>query len=863
MDKQPTKNTIITLDIHGQNEGICRTGVPFPMGKVSSLNQLELRQHKKKVKCFARSLCCWPDGSIKWITLGFFHPIQDTNQYDLVILDTYNPKQPLNASLELQVQNSDEELVVSTSEFQFFIDKKTLSLNIKSSHNQRELLHISSLGASLSLRDNQQIIGKLNHWSSLSSQDLSDGACSAFELKLEGHFEYPTNKQPLQFVTVIEFYQALPFIKIQTTLHNPNPAKHPEGRWDLGDEGSELFKSLSFELDLAKNDSLTYRPSIDSEQRPIGANTKIIQHASGGTNWRSPVHVNKNNQVELETNGFEVTSDNIQIAHGNRATPILHSNNNINLTVEKFWQNFPTAFAINNSNIRIELFPANTNNSYHELQGGEKKSHTFWLNFSNQSNNLNWVHSPPIAKPNKEWLAKCQALPIFLATTEEDPIIKLIRSGLEHTDNFFAKREAIDEYGWRNFGDLYADHETLGYTGHELFISHYNNQYDPIYGFLKQFILTGDTRWFELADDLAKHVKDIDIYHTTEDRAEYNGGLFWHTDHYLPACTATHRSFSKRQESGAYEDHAGGGGPGGQHCYTTGLVYHYLLTGAEDSKQAVLTLTNWITHSYEGTGTCLELLLAVKNRHLLGLKDHISGQYPLDRGTANYIIALLDSYQLTQDKDYLQRVEHIIHHTAHPADNINERHLDNVEESWFYTVFLQAVSRYLFIKETKNTLDDAFYYARDVLLHYADWMLTHEYPYLEKPEILEFPNEAWTAQEPRKAHILAAAYYYSPERKQAYLDKARFFQDYVIKRLSTSPETTYTRTLVLLMQNQGMLEYYASLEAPTLHPPQQWPEASYHHSPRFAAGLVRALAKRLMKLSIHHEIQWLKMRIGK
>ncbi len=698
MDKQPSKNTVITLDVHGQSEGICKTGIPFPMGKVSSLDQLELRQHKKRVNCFAHSLCCWPDGSIKWITLGFFHPIQNTNQYDLVISDKYKSKQPLNSSPGLQVENSDEKLLLLTSEFQFFFDKKTLSLNVKSNHSQKELLHISSLGAALSLKDNQQITGKLNHWSSNASQDLSDGACSAIELKLEGYFEYPTNKQPLQFVTVIEFYQALPFIKVQTTLHNSNPAKHPEGRWDLGDEGSELFKSLSFELDLAKDDSLTYQSSIDSEQQPAGVNTKIIQHASGGTHWRSPVHVNNNNQVELDINGFEVTNGNIQVAHGNRATPILHSKNGIGLTIEKFWQNFPTAFEINNSHICIGLFPANASNC-HELQGGEKKSHIFWLNFSKQSNDLNWVHSPPIAKPSKEWVAQCHAMPIFLASTEKDPILKLIRSGLEHTDNFFAKREAIDEYGWRNFGDLYADHETLGYTGDELFISHYNNQYDPIYGFLRQFLLTSDTRWFELADDLAKHVKDIDIYHTTEDKADYNGGLFWHTDHYLKAYTATHRSLSKLHECDAYQDYEGGGGPGGQHCYTTGLAYHYLLTGAEDSKLAVLSLAKWITHVYEGTNTCIELLLAVKNRNVPYLKNQLSGQYPFDRGTANYIIALLDCYQLTEENTHLLQVEHIIHNTAHPADEITTRNLDDAEECWYYTVFLQAICRYLQIKE--------------------------------------------------------------------------------------------------------------------------------------------------------------------
>ena len=55
-------------------------------------------------------------------------------------------------------------------------------------------------------------------------------------------------------------------------------------------------------------------------------------------------------------------------------------------------------------------------------------------------------------------------------------------------------------------------------------------------------------------DELAGHVTDIDIYHTSRDRAAYNGGYFWHTQHYQPAGTATHRAYSSARGSS-------GGGP--------------------------------------------------------------------------------------------------------------------------------------------------------------------------------------------------------------------------------------------------------------------------------------------------------------
>jgi len=44
----------------------------------------------------------------------------------------------------------------------------------------------------------------------------------------------------------------------------------------------------------------------------------------------------------------------------------------------------------------------------------------------------------------------------------------------EHT--FERKREVIDEYGWRHFGDIYADHEAVRHTKPSPLVSHFNNQ---------------------------------------------------------------------------------------------------------------------------------------------------------------------------------------------------------------------------------------------------------------------------------------------------------------------------------------------------------------------------------------------------
>src|SRR5207249_2033536 len=84
-----------------------------------------------------------------------------------------------------------------------------------------------------------------------------------------------------------------------------------------------------------------------------------------------------------------------------------------------------------------------------------------------------------------------------------------------------------------------------------------------------------------------------DVYHTTEDRAAFNHGLFWHTTHYGTAATATHRGYSRRTV-------AHGGGPANEHCYTTGLLDHFHLTGHVPSRDTVLEMAQRIIDMDDG-----------------------------------------------------------------------------------------------------------------------------------------------------------------------------------------------------------------------------------------------------------------------
>ncbi len=632
----------------------------------------------------------------------------------------------------------------------------------------------------------------------------------------------------------------------QATLRNPSAAAHPDGQWDLGDPNSVFIDECYLET-MAPAKAIRISSDQDTIE-PEGKNFNLHQASSGLSHWNSPVHVDGSGEVNLPFQGYEFSLNGSVQARGKQATPTVEvagSSDFQYITFEHFWENFPSAIRGNQSSTYLSLLGA-LDSPETEIQPGEQKTR-YWHITSASYSALHVTHSP-------DYVAATQCLPFSQAHDSEGPIQKLIQKGIEGDNTFFDKREAIDEFGWRHFGELYADHEKALTPEVQYFVSHYNNQYDPVSGLINQWLTTADERWLTLADQLTRHVADIDVYHTSDDKPEYSGGLFWHTDHYVQAFTATHRTYSKRQPTDVYDDHAGGGGPGGQHCYTNGLLLHYLLTGNPASKDALLSVCEWIETYYDGDRTGIGFLLALKNSGTAGVKDVRTGQYPLDRGTGNYLQAMMDRYTLLGQVEDLNKCAHIIFNTVSPEDNLANRDLENIEETWFYTVFLQAVCRFIQIKESESQNDAAYAYAVRSLVHYANWMAKHEYAYLDKPDILEFPNQTWTGQDLRKLCVLHfARHYMEQEQAKTALRKADELLAKIESRLSGSEESQTTRVLCLMMQNANYDAYGKAPQPMTLK--EHYPSLASLTTPTLRHALLNTLRDFSLKRERHQAVK--------
>ncbi|GLR70922.1 hypothetical protein [Agaribacter marinus] len=816
--------------------------VPFAPGELLSHEDVKFfDNHDKEVLAYATPLSYWQDKSVRWLNVKGYLPLSCAN-------DSAQNKIYLKKSTYQHVKIK-EECVQNTTD----------TMHIKVIENKLSLSKTKFLDL---------IITPLN----VKLAFAVKGKSTITQTKIQHTFEteYTTDNTPygclikqsaalltegervgsLNARIAVNFASAS--IDIQVDVHNCQAQVPEQGKWDLGNPNSLSLKSMGFELttpqdyqrsiyisndailDEKNNDASNTNKCLYNQASYNDTNITLVQHSSGGKHWNSPNHKGADNKVTLSHKGasfFDGASNKII----ERANPILLTGSEeqtLSITPRHFWQKFPASIELNAHCCSINYVDIQTPDTI-EIQPGETKSHSISLALHatgeatpysdvaiHGKGNKNDKEFQVFIPPSRIDVAK--TLPWFSNAAKHEKLHSIVELGLSSESNFYEKREALDEFGWRHFGDIYADHEADTYDGDLPFVSHYNNQYDPLYGLLKQWLLDGNRKWRELADDLFDHLINIDIYRTEHDKPEYNNGLFWHTDHYVQAETATHRTYSRHQASDVYMDHAGGGGPGAHHCYSSGIALYYFLTGDERAASTVLGMANWMKHIYEGDGTLLGKFLQLKNANhltipfgaklLLGagtgiVRNPITNNYPLDRGTGNYVNVLLDAFELTQEPSYLDDIERVILNTIKEDDNFKDRHFEDIENTWFYTVFLQATAKYLYFVSTFNLTRAACKPILSALVHYVDYIAQHEQPALKSAEVLEYPNDTWTGQDIRKVQLLCiGSLLVNEPQKTIYLNKAAELNDWISQKLFTSNERFYTRILALTMQNYGSIE---------------------------------------------------------
>lgn len=734
----------------------------------------------------ATALDRWPDGSLRWMLVDLQADIVPGGFVSLHVTET--PRERSRAPL---VETTGPGFRIDTGPAVFLVGPERFPFqDVKI--GDRSVLDPQSSGLVVTDSRNEPLTIRVT-----GVAIETNGPVRAV-LRVEATVGDVTNPV-LRMVARLHFLAGQAIVKLDVTLRNPRPARHKGGYWELGDPGSIHVRNAYVRFGLAaghQTESVRCSAETDGPFESLETPFRLSQHSSGGENWCSPVHRNRSHALPL-FRGYRVVAPGVERT-GLRATPIVQLQRDgasVAVAVEHFWENFPKSIEARDGVLSLHLFPQEPAD-LHEVQGGEQKTHSFWTAFGDGSGpgpSLEWCRNPSRLVPDPASSCGSGVVP-FLTPANKDPnpgYSRLVNSAIDGDHTFIGKREVIDEYGWRHFGEVYADHEAVFHTGALPLVSHYNNQYDAIAGCAYQFLRSGNPAWWPLMDDLARHVVDIDIYHTDRDWPKYNHGLFWHTVHYKDAGISTHRTYPRTE--GVY-----GGGPSAGHLYTTGLMLHYFLTGSSQSRDAVIELATFVIDADDGSKSIFRWL--DRGRTGFATASGTEDYHGPGRASGNALNALLDAHQLTGDARFLEKAEEIIRRSIHPGDDIGALNLLDADWKWFYTVFLQALAKYLWRKHSIGQVDRMYAYAQTSLLAYAQWMAAHEYPFLTKPELLEYPTETWAAQDMRKSEVFKwAALHSDSDLRAQFLERAEYFFEYSITTLADMPTRTLARPVIVLL----------------------------------------------------------------
>ena len=739
-DAPPPQPVRVTLTVRGMPEGRTPpvpvwTGVPLPRSAVKDVGALRLlgpagtaipAQFDVQAK--------WADGSAKWVLVSFIAararrrgdgPGQPELTYAL-IRDDKAPKAP--------TPNTPVRVIPDTNDYTVITGPLRFLLGRQGFHGlSRVWLDVNTNGQF----DHDEMIGPESETSGIVAVDAAGkvytsalGRPGKIEVERAGpvhavvafHGDLRTegSDEPLLDYDIrVHAFAGSSLLRVVLTVRNPRPARRVEdgARWVLGQGGGVMLTSLDYLQPVQlttglKRITLSPEPGRIIDRIPLTAPMNVYQDSSGGENWFHRSHVDAENRIPLRFRGYRVRHGERPVGQGLRASPwvdVADSRWAVSAAMPAFWENFPKQLGVDgDGTIRIGLWPKRPGGP-HEIQGGEQKTHEFWLYFRHRRGPRRRGRMPlarelmptclvrPMVNPSAEAYAKANVVDPILPIRKgrfavyEAAIAAAVRAG----KNLFTQRETIDEYGWRNFGDTWAANErdkTMGpYTGLGV-VNHYNNEYDLGFGMVLQAMRAMEADpalardWWNLGIESLWHEADIDIYHTLRDPAPvYNGGMFTHTAHGVEAGRSTHRASPRDEIYGLLQWPWGrGGGPESGHFRNRGILLAYLLTGDRHLLAAADDIRDLV-------------VFKVAN-------DKFAQINTPNRDAGNNLQILLDAFLLTGDEKYMKLCDKIA--AAASFEAFTKRRRQRVTgDAWQYCLFLKSLARLIEVKAEHGRSD--------------------------------------------------------------------------------------------------------------------------------------------------------------
>jgi hypothetical protein len=686
------------------------TGVPLSPGLVRDLSGLAITdEHDKPIPAQFARLADWADGSVRWLLCDFQASVEanGVGRYMLGPARTAAPETPL------RLEETDEQYTVTTGPLRFTVKRQGFDLlhevwidrDEDGEFSNEELMATSDadLGLVLLGPDGEGRYTSGN--GEVTETAVEYQGPMRIGLRVRGTLRDARGVGELSYTVRIEAFAGKSYVRIATTLENPNPGGRLPGLsgnfWGLGAEGNVLFREFSLcqrlHLDSYPYVQVGEGGGLLLERLPLLDSAHVYQDSSGGDNWYHRNHVNRDLRIPLRFRGYEVVHEGTQVIRDDRFSGWLDVSDvawGCAVGIRDFWQNFPSALTARADGVLSAALWPRFSAADHELIAGEQKTHeTLWYFRSH----------PPYPRqvmgvlqtPLRAWAPA----EVYLASGEfgrHVPYDEESYSGFERMcaaailnqgHNFTTDRERIDEYGWRNFGDTWAANErdqTGGPRQRELMVSHFNLEYDEGWGMLLHAVRSVDARpevareWWRFGREAILHEADIDLHHSTVEGGEWPpwaGGKQTHTEHGVEAERSAHTGRVAPHMFGTLRWPWGpGGGPESGHFNNRGILTGYYLTGERRFLDAAMEITDLVAHK-------------------IGNDDFPQTEQP-DREAGHQIQILTDAYLLTWESRYRVLLDQAVE-GAHFQDSPWAKELPDEMSFWQLAIYMRALGRYV------------------------------------------------------------------------------------------------------------------------------------------------------------------------
>jgi len=557
-------------------------GIPLPNGEVKTIDQIQIfDKDKQPIGSQVRPLGRWIDGSLKWIQVDAKLDIEPLKKQFCYLGYSEKLNKYKKPKSQLGIEENRSGITVNTGAVKFIVKKDGFRLfdqvwvdkNNDRKFSRNEL--ISKDSDLVLVHRGEKYYSSLDKDYSLTVEERGSNKVT---LKAEGWFVSKKKRKFCKFVVRLQAFEGKDFVNVYHTFIYTG---YPENKQHYLYKGKRLPKNetveaIYIETPYAMGKNLQYS---------FGADNSSLR-----SNFAEPVKI-----FQDSSDSFSVTHRGKKVLDGKKLEgwlDISGHDSGLAVSIKHLWQQFPKGWYIDDKknvlytmlwpswhgDLDLKTTPA-ANGEEAVARGsafGLAKTHdmTFYfhagmLDKEKGWNTLKLVGKSLLLSADPEWVYDTVSIGKIMPGGKKS--FGIAEEAIDLMFDWSQRQVKINKwYGMIDFGDtlaLHRDGEWLSNGRHGWIQNEYMGLHS---GSLAQYLRTGDYKYFEFGENLAKHIMDVDTVHYNT--VDNDKRLKKRIPNDYSQVGSQHRHNA---------DHWGGRNEETSHTNLHGILLYYYMTGYE------------------------------------------------------------------------------------------------------------------------------------------------------------------------------------------------------------------------------------------------------------------------------------------